>query len=97
MYFSYTLSMIPDWAQALRMATAVLAPHGALEVVDFGQQERLPSAFKALLHQWLARFDVTPVAALPQALATCAADVGGRHQLTPLYRGYAWRGRVWRD
>lgn len=34
-YFSYSLTMIPDWEGALRNALAMLRPGGALGVVDF--------------------------------------------------------------
>ena len=34
-YFSYSLTMIPDWRAALDNALAMLAPGGALGVVDF--------------------------------------------------------------
>jgi S-adenosylmethionine-diacylgycerolhomoserine-N-methlytransferase len=34
-YFSYSLTMIPDWRQAIDNAVAMLAPGGVLGVVDF--------------------------------------------------------------
>ena len=37
-----------------------LAPGGSLHIVDFGQQERLPRWFRALLRGWLAKFHVAP-------------------------------------
>jgi S-adenosylmethionine-diacylgycerolhomoserine-N-methlytransferase len=91
---SYTLSMIPDWQGALREGASKLAPGGRLDVVDFGQQEHLPGAFRALLFGWLARFDVTPRADLAAALDRIAAATGLSARFTPLYRGYAWAGRL---
>ena len=41
-------------------ALAKLAPGGRLDVVDFGQQERLPRWFRGVLFAWLAKFDVAP-------------------------------------
>lgn len=35
-YFSYSLSMMPDWRATLRHALSLLAPRGILAVVDFG-------------------------------------------------------------
>lgn len=91
---SYTLSMIPDWQGALREGAGKLAPGGRLDVVDFGQQERLPGAFRALLFGWLARFDVSPRADLAAVLDQVAAANGLTARFTPLYRGYAWAGRL---
>ena len=39
---SYALSMIPPWREALAEAVEALAPGGALHIVDFGDQARLP-------------------------------------------------------
>ncbi|OYY79744.1 MAG: SAM-dependent methyltransferase [Sphingomonas sp. 28-62-20] len=91
---SYTLSMIPDWQGALREGAGKLAPGGRLDIVDFGQQERLPGAFRSMLFAWLARFDVEPRQALPEALDQIAAAQRLRARFTPLYRGYAWAGRI---
>jgi len=43
-YFSYTLSMIPDWHAALRNAYAMLKPGGVLGVVDFYHSAARPAA-----------------------------------------------------
>jgi S-adenosylmethionine-diacylgycerolhomoserine-N-methlytransferase len=90
---SYTLSMIPDWRGALSEGVAKLAPGGRLDVVDFGQQEGLPRWFGSLLLAWLARFDVSPRADLFAAID----EIAPRAQHQPLYRGYAWRARLYRD
>jgi S-adenosylmethionine-diacylgycerolhomoserine-N-methlytransferase len=83
-FFSYTLSMIPDWQAALRQGVAVTG--GSLHLVDFGQLERLPGWFKRGLDAWLAKFDVSPRADLPRFLET----LGLTCRFDPLYRGYAW-------
>lgn len=89
-FLSYTLSMIPDWRAALDQAARVLALGGKLHIVDFGQQERLPGWFRAILFSWLARFEVSPRVEMEPELEKLA----GRHRLSlglrPLYRGYAW-------
>ena len=87
-FFSYSLSMIPAWREALSHAAGMVAPGGRLLVVDFGQQERMPRWFRAGLFAWLARFHVTPRAALPAALQGIAG-VDSAAKVTPLYRGYA--------
>ena len=91
-FISYALSMIPNWEAALGQAARCVADGGRLEVVDFGQQEGLPSLWKRALFGWLARFHVAPRAEIKQALERMAADIGGFPHSRSLYRGYAMRG-----
>jgi S-adenosylmethionine-diacylgycerolhomoserine-N-methlytransferase len=42
-YFSYALTMIPDWRAALDNAIAMLKPGGVLGVVDFYTSEKQPA------------------------------------------------------
>ncbi|MDX3899665.1 MAG: methyltransferase domain-containing protein [Sphingobium sp.] len=91
-FISYALSMIPDWEGALAQAARCVGPAGRLEVVDFGQQEKLPGLWKKALSGWLGRFHVTPRADLARAIERTARDVGGRPHFQPLYGGYAVRG-----
>lgn len=93
-FLSYTLSMIPDWRAALDQASRLLGRGGRLELLDFGQQERLPGAFRATLFAWLARFDVTPRADLEQALSALAGRQGLAMTWEPTLRGYAWSARL---
>ena len=51
----------------------VLAPGGALHIVDFGDLRGLPGWSKSALHAWLARFHVTPRALMFRASADIAA------------------------
>jgi S-adenosylmethionine-diacylgycerolhomoserine-N-methlytransferase len=87
---SYCLSMIPDWTGAVHEAARHLAPGGRLHIVDFGDQSRLPNAFKRVLHRWLAAFYVTPRADLPTVMGEhfgrCGQLVEG-----PKFRGYAYQ------
>jgi S-adenosylmethionine-diacylgycerolhomoserine-N-methlytransferase len=95
-FLSYTLSMIPEWQSALATAARALAPGGRLDLVDFGQQEQLPSAFRRALFAWLDKFDVTPRAALPQVALGIAAIEGLDGAWQPTRRGYAWTARLTR-
>ena len=89
-YFSYTLSMIPDWIAALEHAAAVIPPGGGLLIADFGDQRDLPGWFGGLLRRWLARFDVTPRNDLEDVLRKLAAERGLHCDFHRLYRGYAF-------
>ena len=63
-FFSYALSMVPDWRRALTNALDQVTPHGSLHIVDFGQMDRWPAAARTLMRRWLAQFHVTPRADL---------------------------------
>jgi S-adenosylmethionine-diacylgycerolhomoserine-N-methlytransferase len=58
--FSYSLSMIPDWKQALRSASAALGSDGRIHVVDFGDLKGLGPVAEGILRRWLALFHVAP-------------------------------------
>lgn len=94
-FFSYSLSMIPDWRGALAQGAAATAPGGALQVVDFGRQEGLPGVAKAALRRWLALFHVAPRDGLDAGFAQVAAGAGlDAPQVTPIYGGFAWLMRA---
>jgi len=90
-FISYALSMIPSWQAVLASAVKMLAPGGELHIVDFGQQERLPQAFRAALRAWLAKFHVTPRAHLRAAIEQLAKAEGAAVAFVPIKGGYAWR------
>lgn len=90
-FISYALSMIPDWEDALAQAAVCVAPGGRLEIVDFGQQDGMPRAWKRALFHWLGVFHVSPREGLAASLDRVAADTGGRAATSSLYRGYAIR------
>ncbi len=89
-FISYALSMIPAWENTIDAAIAALAPQGSLHIVDFGQQERLPSLFRSALHAWLARFHVNPRATLFDVVVGKAEKAGLKARSERLYRGYTW-------
>ena len=57
-FFSYSLSMIPTWPQAIDAALANIKRSGALYVVDFWDQGDWPRWFRWLLRRWLDWFHV---------------------------------------
>ena len=88
-FFSYSLSMIPDWRSALARALVWLPAGGELHIVDFGGQERLPRWFRAGLRGWLARFHVSPRDELEAELAALAGRAGTLGLLERPHGGYA--------
>ena len=93
-YFSYTLSMVPEWQAALRHAFSLLAQDGELHIVDFGQCEGLPRGFRGMLFRWLELFHVSPRADLRNELARLAKANGASMHLEAPYRGYAWLAKI---
>jgi S-adenosylmethionine-diacylgycerolhomoserine-N-methlytransferase len=91
---SYALSMIPDWERAVDASIAALNPGGELHIVDFGQQEGLPTWFRSLLQAWLAKFHVTPRANLREVLEAQAAENNARLSFEAIGGGYAWRAAI---
>lgn len=95
-FFSYTLSMIPAWAEALEQAIRLTAAGGEIHVVDFGQCEGLPRVAGDALRRWLAFFHVTPRAGLAE-VARCLAEKHGLGlTFVRAHRGYDWHVKIHR-
>lgn len=93
-FVSYALSMIPPWREALERAFAAVKPGGSLHIVDFGEQSRLPSAFRMGLRAWLRRFAVEPRADLEAELVRLAGCAGAELAFARPFRDYACRAVV---
>ena len=87
-FFSYALSMIPRWQDALMHAAGMVAPGGSLHIVDFGQCDRLPQLFKSALFAFLAHYTVTPRADLEQSVRQVGERLGLVAGVERLHRGY---------
>ncbi len=57
-FFSYSLSMMPRWHEAIEAAFDHLKLAGTLHVLDFWDQESWPAPLKRLFTRWLALFQV---------------------------------------
>jgi S-adenosylmethionine-diacylgycerolhomoserine-N-methlytransferase len=77
--FSYSLSMIPDWRQALVAANAALSPAGQVHIVDFGDLEGLGRTIRAMLRFWLRQFHVEPRTEILHFLEKAAPADGNAH------------------
>jgi S-adenosylmethionine-diacylgycerolhomoserine-N-methlytransferase len=89
-FFSYSLSMIPTWPQAITAALANLKPHATLYVVDFWDQGGWPRWFRALLKTWLDLFHVVHRPELLEHLRKLEARGVGRLTLEPVAGRYAY-------
>ncbi|MFN3889269.1 MAG: class I SAM-dependent methyltransferase [Beijerinckiaceae bacterium] len=88
-YFSYVLSMIPAWRDALAAATDLLEPGASLHVTDFGDQNGIPAIPRAALRAWLSMFGVEPRLDMASELSKLAAERGLQVECNQIYGGYA--------
>jgi S-adenosylmethionine-diacylgycerolhomoserine-N-methlytransferase len=96
-FFSYTLSMVPDWRQALQLAAQAVAPGGELHVVDFGDCAALPAFVKSALYRWLKAFHVTPRPDLAGVGSSIATVNGMTATASYSHRRYATHLRMVRS
>jgi S-adenosylmethionine-diacylgycerolhomoserine-N-methlytransferase len=89
--FSYSLSMIPPWREAIEHALASLKPGGQVHIVDFGEQEGLPAWFRRVLFRWLDLFGVHVRPELIGYLRELKASGRAEVDIRPIFRGYAFR------
>ena len=90
-YFSYVLSMLPDWRPAVARALEVLRPGGTLAVVDFADQGQASPWRRRALLAWLALFDVHPRAEIETELLARAQSLDMRPRHRSVGRGYAYQ------
>lgn len=93
--FSYSLSMIPDWEQALSVAQSALSPAGRIHVVDFGDFDGLPRPLAGLLRRWLALFHVEPRVGLLKTLESTPAKTLSKSndlRILPGRYAFVWSG-----
>ena len=93
-FLSYAVSMIPPWRAAIAEAARHLSPGGALHVVDFGRQEKLPGWFRAGLFAWLRAFHVEPRGDLEAAMRDAAKEAEASLKFDSLVRDYARYGVI---
>jgi S-adenosylmethionine-diacylgycerolhomoserine-N-methlytransferase len=93
-YFSYTLSMIPNWRAALRNALARLEDNGTLMLIDFGGLDQMPTVFKSILYKWLALFSVHPQSELESYVHSIAESMNMSVHISKPYAGYAIKALI---
>ena len=93
--FSYSLSMIPQWKQAVNRASMVLAAGGRIHVVDFGDFTGLGRPGAALLQAWLRFFHVQPRVELLHAIESANGATARKSAdlwILPGRYAFGWRG-----
>lgn len=85
--FSYSLSMIPGWQEAIFAAAKAISSQGFVHIVDFGDLKTMPG--RRLLQHWLSLFHVTPREELLEALEREVGETG--KGLSVLPGRYAFR------
>jgi S-adenosylmethionine-diacylgycerolhomoserine-N-methlytransferase len=96
-FFSYSLSMIPDWLRALTAANRALSPCGRLHIVDFGDFAGLGRIGRAAMLAWLARFHVKPRAEILQVLEGRGVDADHTLWVSPGRYAFVWSARRFPD
>jgi S-adenosylmethionine-diacylgycerolhomoserine-N-methlytransferase len=89
--YSYSLSIMDDWKEALEHGVHQISPGGTIHVVDFGNQEGLPSWFKKLLGGWLSQFHVRFRPEVRAWFEEQERAGKGRMTYRSVMRGYAYR------
>ena len=89
-FFSYSLSMIPTWREAIEASLANLKPRATLYVVDFWDQGQWPSWFRSMLKGWLDLFHVHFRPELLEYLQHLAQQGRGTLEVQPVAGRYAY-------
>lgn len=92
-FFSYSISMMPEWREAIENALANVKHGGDLFIVDFYDQRGLPSWFGAMLRAWLRKFHVRFWEDLIPFMKEMEDAGKGRLTVVPLFRGYSFMAR----
>lgn len=90
--FSYSLSMIPQWKQALVAGAGAVGKTGRIDIVDFGDFARLPRFAASLLRRWLSLFHVAPRSDFLNALESPGFSNAGILRIFPGRYAFIWRG-----
>ncbi|MGI8787875.1 MAG: class I SAM-dependent methyltransferase [Pyrinomonadaceae bacterium] len=89
-YFSYSISMIPVWREAIENALNNLKSGGSLYVVDFYDQRDLPAWFRRILTGWLKQFHVVYPKELLPHLEDLERRGAGALSVDSIYKSYAF-------
>ena len=89
-YFSYSITMIPDWREAIAVALENLKNGRNFYIVDFYDQRDLSAPFRRVLQNWLKMFDVIYPQDLTPYLESLEKQNLGELSVTSIYKSYAF-------
>lgn len=89
-YFSYSITMIPNWKEAIANALANLKSGRSFYIVDFYDQRDLSATFRRILQSWLKIFDVIYPKDLMPHLESLERLSSGKLSVTSIYKSYAF-------
>ena len=89
-YFSYSITMIPDWREAIINALKNLKIGRSFYIVDFYDQRDLSAPFRKILQGWLKMFDVIYPQDLTAHLESLGRQNFGELTVTSIYKSYAF-------
>jgi S-adenosylmethionine-diacylgycerolhomoserine-N-methlytransferase len=90
--FSYSLSMIPEWKQALTRASTAVG-NGRIHVVDFGELQTF-APLRSLMKRWLRLFHVSPHVEILRRLESFhrQPEQEGYLRILPAHYAFIWQG-----
>ena len=89
-FLSYSISMIPDWEDAIANSIENLKRGRSLFIVDFFDQRSMPVWFQKALQAWLRKFHVQYKPDLIPHLKQLERKGAGRLKVTPIYKTYSF-------
>ena len=89
-FFSYSISMIPTWQEAVDNALENLEEEGFMYFVDFYDQRDLPASFRKLLRRWLRKFHVKYPKDLIPYLEKLESNGSVKVSVESIYKSYSF-------
>ncbi|CAN5328811.1 class I SAM-dependent methyltransferase [soil metagenome] len=89
-YFSYSISMIPSWREAIANALKNLKNGRSFYIVDFYDQRDLSASFRRILQSWLKLFHVKFPPDLMPYLENLEKQNLGKLSVISIYKSYAF-------
>ena len=89
-FFSYSISMIPAWREAIENSLENLKSGASLYLVDFYDQSDLPAWFRRVLQNWLKRFHVKYPPELIAFLRDLERQNAGKLKIKSIFKSYSF-------